>query len=219
MFMSKKLTLALVINATFISTTFASEQSDAKGFVEDAQGSVLFRTGFLNRDKKDGLSNDTSSTAQTAIFTLNSGFTQGPIGFAVGVVGDTSFKLGDNKNTGNQMIPRDDQGQPYDHWARGGGQVKARISNTTLTYGTQISELPVLASNTARLVPEYYTGLLLHSHEIKNLGLIAAKFTKNQWSNDISSDGQNLDRAIVLGATYKFNDHLNSVIIKIPVTK
>ena len=41
-----KLTLAVLINAVLISPTFASEQSDAKGFVEDAKGSVLFRTGL-----------------------------------------------------------------------------------------------------------------------------------------------------------------------------
>ncbi|WP_228731898.1 OprD family outer membrane porin, partial [Acinetobacter baumannii] len=53
----------------------------------------------------------------------------------------------------------------YDHWARGGGSVKARFSNTTVRYGTQVLDLPVLASNTARLVPEYFTGTLLTSHE------------------------------------------------------
>ncbi len=39
----------------------------------------------------------------------------------------------------------------YDHWARGGAYVKARVSNITATYGTQVLNLPVLASNTARL--------------------------------------------------------------------
>lgn len=48
----QQLTLALLINAALISTVYASEQSEAKGFVEDAEGSVLFRTGYINRDKK-----------------------------------------------------------------------------------------------------------------------------------------------------------------------
>lgn len=172
------------------------------------------RTGFLNRDKKDGLTNDTSSTAQTAIFDLQSGFTKGIVGFGVGVVGDASFKLGANNNTGNQMIPVDDRGFAYDHWARGGANVKARISNTTVTYGTQVSTLPVMASNQARLVPEYYTGVFIESNEIPNLNVVAGKFTKNQMSNQISTDkdvtGQGLDRAVVWGAKYKFNDQLNS---------
>ena len=211
---AKKLTLAVLINAALISSTYASEQSEAKGFVEDANGSVLFRTGFLNRDKKDGLTNDTSSTAQTAIFDLQSGFTKGVVGFGVGLVGDASFKLGANNNTGNQMIPVDDRGFAYDHWARGGANVKARISNTTVTYGTQVSTLPVMASNQARLVPEYYTGVFVESNEIPNLNVVAGKFTKNQMSNQISTDkdvtGQGLDRAVVWGAKYKFNDQVNT---------
>lgn len=216
MLKSKKLTLALLINAALISTAFASEQSESKGFVEDANGSVLFRTGYLNRDKKDGLTNDTSSAGQTAIVNLDSGFTKGVIGFGAGIIGDASFKLGKNGHTGNQMIPTHSQDNAdgtkdaYDHWARGGAYVKARVSNTTAKYGTQVSEIPVIASNTARLTPEYYTGLYIESNEIKDLTLVGGKFTKNQWSNDISSDQQGLDSAIFWGAKYTFNDDLKA---------
>ena len=209
MLKAQQLTLAVLVNAALISTAFASEQSEAQGFVEGAEGSVLFRTGYLNRDRKDGLS-DSSSAAQTAMFKLDSGFTKGVVGFGAGIIGDASFKLGENKHTGNQMIPTHNDGSAYDHWARGGAYVKARVSNTTATYGTQVSELPVLASNTARLVPEYYTGLYVESNEIKDLTLVGGKFTKNQWSNDINSDGQGLDSAIFWGAKYKFNDQVNA---------
>ena len=199
----QKLTLAILIQAALISTAYASEQSETKGFVEDASGSVLFRTGYISRDKTDYTDNlkgtretvkDTSSVAQTAIVKLDSGFTPGVVGFAVGLVADGSFKLGENKNAGNNMIPRETGindkgilekgiGDTYDHWARGGANVKARISNTTAVYGTQVLDLPVLASNTARLVPEYFTGTLINSREIDNVELIAGKFTKNQFSD------------------------------------
>jgi len=199
---AKKLTLAVLIQAALISTVYASEQSESKGFVEDAEGSVLFRTGYLSRDKKNGV-DDTSSFAQTAIVNLDSGYTQGLIGFGVGVVGDASFKLGENKHAGNGMIPREtglnSQGQltkgagdTYDHWTRGGANVKARVSNTDVRYGTQVLDLPVLASNTARLVPEYFDGFLVTSREIKGLELTAGKFTKNQYSDQINSDGNEL---------------------------
>ncbi|SEL96748.1 MULTISPECIES: OprD family outer membrane porin [unclassified Acinetobacter] len=211
----QKLSLAVLIQTALISTAFASEQSESKGFVEDAEGSVLFRTGFLHRDKKNGVE-DTSSAAQTAMVKIESGFTKGIVGFGVGVIGDASFKIGKNGHTGNQMIPVKDQlnsdgtKDAYDHWARGGAFIKARVSNTTATYGTQVSEIPVIASNTARLTPEYYTGLSIVSNEIENLSLYAGKFTKNQWSNEISSDEQELDRAVYWGAKYKFNDQLNT---------
>ncbi|MFV5481548.1 OprD family outer membrane porin [Acinetobacter towneri] len=217
MLQSKKLTLALLINAALVSTAFASEQSESKGFVEDANGSVLFRTGYLTRDYK-GVEpgDDTSSFAQTAIVKLDSGFTKGVVGFGAGIIGDASFKLGKNGHTGNGMIPThsknnaDGTKDAYDHWARGGAYVKARISNTTATYGTQVLDLPVLASNTARLVPEYFTGVLVQSNEIDNLNLVAGKFTENQYSSQINSDGNKLDRAVVWGAKYTFNDDLNA---------
>ena len=205
----QKLTLAILIQAALISTAYASEQSETKGFVEDASDSVLFRTGFLSRDKKNGVE-DTRSTAQTAIVKLDSGFTPGVIGFGAGIIGDASFKLGENAHAGNGMIPKNNDGSAYDHWVRGGGYVKARVSNTTATYGTQVLDIPVLASNTARLVPEYFTGVLLQSNEIKNLSLIAGKFTENQYSDQITTDGNELDQAIVWGGKYKFNDNLST---------
>ncbi|MBJ9723270.1 OprD family outer membrane porin [Acinetobacter calcoaceticus] len=210
---AQKLTLAVLISAAIISSAQASEQSEAKGFVEDANGSILFRTGYLTRDKKQG-AKDTSSVAQSAIINLESGFTPGIVGFGVGVVGDGSFKIGENNHAGNQMIPKNNDGSAYDHWGRGGGSVKARFSNTTVRYGTQVLDLPVLASNTGRMVPEYFTGTLLTSHEIKNLELVAGKFTKDQMSDQINTDadvyGHGLDRAIVWGGKYKFNDNLNA---------
>ena len=210
---AQKLTLAVLINAALISSVYASEQSEAKGFVEDAEGSVLFRTGFIDRDKKNGAA-DTRSTAQSAIFNLESGYTQGIVGFGIGAVGDGSFKIGDNNHAGNQMIPLHNDGSAYDHWARGGASVKARISNTEVRYGTQVLDLPVLASNTGRMVPEYFEGVLATSREIKNLELVAGKFTKDQMSDQINSDadvnGNGLDSAIVWGAKYKLNDQISA---------
>ncbi|KRI51272.1 OprD family outer membrane porin [Acinetobacter pittii] len=218
MLKAQKLTLAVLISAAIISSAQASEQSEAKGFVEDANGSILFRTGYISRDKTNYVNSnsgktvsvkDNSSFAQTAIVNIDSGFTKGIVGFGVGVVGDGSFKIGENKNAGNNMIPQHNDGSAYDHWARGGANVKARFSNTTVRYGTQVLDLPVLASNTARLVPEYFTGTLLTSHEIKDLEVVAGKFTKNQYSDQIATDQNGLDRAVVWGAKYKFDDQLN----------
>ncbi|OTG86284.1 OprD family outer membrane porin [Acinetobacter sp. ANC 3813] len=211
MLKTKKLSLALLVNAALISTAFASEQSESKGFVEDAEGSVLFRTGYIKRDKQDvNPGDDTSSFAQSAIVKLESGYTKGVVGFGVNVTGDASFKLGENKHAGNGMIPKHNDGSAYDHWARGGASVKARVSNTTVEYGTQVLDLPVLASNTARMVPEYFTGVLAKSREIENLELVAGKFTENQYSDQINTDGNHLDSAVVWGAKYKFDDQLNA---------
>src|SRR5690606_23680642 len=53
-------------------------------------------------------------------------------------------------------------------------------------------------------------GVLVTSNEIDNLSLTAGKFTKNQYSDQIDSDGNELDSAVVWGAKYKFSDALNA---------
>ncbi len=115
---AQKLTLAVLIQAALISTAYASEQSESKGFVEDAEGSVLFRTGYINRDKKAPGKKDQSSAAQSAIVKLESGFTQGGEGFGVNAVGDASFKLGENKNANNGMIPKHAPTRRKSKWGR-----------------------------------------------------------------------------------------------------
>lgn len=209
---AQKLTIAAMVQVLMISATYASEQSEAKGFVEDAHASVLFRNAWIYRDKKDPGVHDQSSWGQAAIADIDSGFTPGVVGFGLGLVGDFAFKIGDNKNSAQRMIPRySTDGSPYDQWGRGGANIKARISNTTVRYGTQIVELPVLQSNTgARLLPEYYTGTLLTSNEIKGLQVTAGHFTKNQYSDHIATDQGHLKRAVVYGAKYKFDDQLTA---------
>ena len=214
---STKILFATLIPTLLISNTYASEQSDAKGFVEDVTGSVLFRTGLNTRDKKNGKT-DQNSSGQSAIFKLDSGFTQGTIGFGVGILADGGFKIGDNAHAGTDMIPAKNDGAtdqfgnvtPRDHWIRGGGYVKARISNTTLTYGTQTVNSPVFASNLGRIAPEYYEGVSITSHEIENLELTAGKYTKNVRSGQVNSDANKLDKAVTWGAKYKINDQLNA---------
>lgn len=215
----KKLILATLVHSSLIASAHASEQSEAKGLVEDAQVSVLLRNGYIQRDKKNvapGI--DTSSWVQSVMLNAESGFTQGPVGFAAGVIGDFSFKLGDNRHAGNSMLALRNNGardannyvDPYDQWTRGGAYVKARVSNTTLTYGTQVLDIPVLASMTTRNTPEYFVGTLLQSREINNLELLAGKFTKNQLPEHIATDQNQLDRAYVWGAKYKFNEQLSA---------
>ena len=204
-----KLTLALLINAALLSTAYASEQSESKGFVEGEKTNILFRNGWIYRDRSAGR-HDLSSWGQTINAQYDSGFTQGTVGLGVGAVGSFAFKIGDNKHSGNQMIAHYNDGTPYDQWARGGANVKARISNTTAIYGTQILDLPVMGSNESRLTPEYFTGTLVKSNEIDNLSLTYGHFTKDQYSDQVSTDGNRLKRADVWGAQYKFNDALNA---------
>jgi len=219
MLKSQKMTLAVLIQMAFVSASYASEQSESKGFAEDSTATLTIRNGWIHREKLDKDVKDLhnqNSWAQGFIGSYESGFTQGVVGFGIGAVGDFAFKLGDNKYSGNDMLPhhskdgKPGKGKAYDQWSRGGASVKARISNTTIRYGRQLSELPVLQSNTkARLLPEYYTGTSLVSREIKGLEISLAHYTKDQFSDQIATDQNHLRRAVVYGAKYKVNDQLN----------
>lgn len=212
-----KLLLATLISTLIFSQTHASEQSESKGFIEDAKGSVLFRTAFNTRTKKNS-NRKLESSGQGAMFKIDSGFTQGPIGFGLGILADTGFKIGSNDRAGKDMIPSANKGAtnelgfitPKAHWLRGGGYVKARVSNTTVVYGTQTLDSPVLASGLGRIAPEYYTGVTITSHEIKNLELTLGKYTQNELPGQIGADDNQLDHALSWGAKYLINDHLNT---------
>lgn len=49
---STKLLFITLVPTLLMTNSYASEQSEVKGFIDDAEGSILFRTGLNTRDKK-----------------------------------------------------------------------------------------------------------------------------------------------------------------------
>ena len=84
--------LALAVSAAISLPALASEQSESKGFVEDASATLLLRNAYFNRDFKDGAA-DAKTWGQGFIGTFESGFTQGTIGFGVDAYGLLGVKL------------------------------------------------------------------------------------------------------------------------------
>jgi len=74
--------IALAVSAGTSQMALASQQSESKGFVEDASLDLLLRNTYYNRDYKDG-ADDVRSWGQGFITTFESGFTQGTIGVGV----------------------------------------------------------------------------------------------------------------------------------------
>lgn len=80
----------------------------------------------------------------------------------------------------------------------------------SLCQSTQTATSPIFASNLGCIAPEYYEGISITSHEIKNLELSAGKYTKNVHSGQISSNANTLDTAITWGAKYKINNQISA---------
>ena len=207
--------IALAVSAGTSQMALASQQSESKGFVEDASLDLLLRNTYYNRDYKDG-ADDVRSWGQGFITTFESGFTQGTIGVGVDAYGLLGVRLdGGRGYTYGAMFERDSNGDPERDLSQAGAAIKAQFSNTVIKYGNQFPSMPVLAYDDSRLLPESFTGTLITSNEIEGLELNAGRFTADSAMQTSSRDsvnylGQTLKSIDVVGGTYAFNDNLSA---------
>lgn len=201
----KSSVIAMAVAAGTSQMAIASQQSEAKGFVDGASLDLLLRHTYWNRDHADGV-DDVDTWAQGFITTFESGFTQGPVGFGVDAFGLLGVRLDGGQG---DMFPQDG-----DHWAddlsQAGAAVKAQFSNTVIKYGDQFTSLPVLASDDSRLLPESFTGTMITSNEIKNLELSAGHFTADSSMGSPNHDNVGLKSIDVFGGSYGFTDNLSA---------
>ena len=199
--------LALGILAA--TQAMADGQVDSKGFVEDSSLNVNLRNVYINRDYKGG-PQDRAEWGQGFIANYSSGYTQGTVGVGVDAFGLYAVRLdggrGKSGAGGIDFFKQDSSGKAADDLARFGGAVKFRISNTELKYGDQMPELPVLSYDNSRLLPETYTGTMITSKEIKDLTLVAGRFTAQTRKSAEGRDSGDLKSINVYGGSYKFTD-------------
>jgi imipenem/basic amino acid-specific outer membrane pore len=164
---------------------FVSDQSEAKGFVDDAKLNLLVRNYYFNRDNKDG-ARDVKDWTQGIWGNFSSGYTEGTVGVGVDAFGYLAVKLDGGDGTsgsGNMSRGAADPNDPReirhanDSQGKAGGAIKARISKTELKFGEQQpSTAPVFAIGGSRILPQTATGFQLQSSEVKDLDLEAGHF-------------------------------------------
>lgn len=191
-------------------SAFASDQSDSKGFVEDSKFTINARNFYLNRDNRASGATRSYGEEWAQGFTgiLESGFTQGTVGFGVGAIGMYGQKLdtgGGRFGGGTSLLEYDSDGAK-DNYSKGGGVFKMRISNTVLKYGTQTSTIPVLYTNDGRLLPQTLDGLSISSKEVKNLRIDAGHFTSLTGINQSNRDSVGMTAVDYLGGVYNFKE-------------
>lgn len=214
--------IALAVAAGTTQMAFASNQSESKGFVEDSSLNLLLRNTYWNRDYNKG-KNDAKAWGQGFIGTFESGFTQGTVGVGVDAFGLLGLKLdggagtaGDRNMAGllNAENTPNSKGvlPPQDEWSKAGAAVKLRVSNTVLKYGNQMPNLPVLAYDDSRLLPQSFTGTMVTSSEIEGLELNAGHFTAESGMAYSDRDSGELKSIDVLGGSYAFSDNLSAAL-------
>ena len=203
--------IALAVAAGTSQMALASQQSESKGFVEDASLDLLLRNTYWNRDFREGGINDAKPWAQGFIATFESGFTQGTIGVGVDAFGLLGVRLdgGRGSNFG-QMFEFESDGHPERDVAQAGAAIKAQFSNTVVKYGDQMPMMPVLAYDDSRVLPQSFTGTLITSSEIEGLELNAGRFTSESSMASSSRDDAALKSIDVFGGSYQFTDGLSA---------
>lgn len=201
--------------ALFSATALGAlpQVSFAAGFMEDAKATLGLRNFYINRNFVDPANPQSKAEEWTQSFILDarSGFTEGPIGFGVDVLGMWSVKLDGGGGTyGTGLLPRHDDGRPADDYGRLAVAGKARISKTELKIGEWMPVLPILRSDDGRSLPQTFRGGQVTSNEIAGLTLYGGQFRGNSPRNDASMEdmiygGAASDRFNFVGGEYKFN--------------
>ncbi|KJJ61202.1 porin, partial [Pseudomonas sp. 10B238] len=143
-------------------------------FLDDSKASAELRNFYMNRDfRQSGASQSKADEwAQGFILKMESGYTEGPVGFGVDALGLLGVKLDSSPDrSGTGILQRDSSGQPSDDYGTAGLTAKAKMSNTTLHVGTLQPIIPVVMRNDSRLLPSIFRGGWLQSKEIEGLTL------------------------------------------------
>ncbi|WP_347926917.1 OprD family porin [Pseudomonas helvetica] len=207
-------------------------QSQASGFIEDSSVKVESRTVYFNRDFRDGhTSNEQGASkrdesAQGFILNLQSGYTEGTVGFGVDALGMLGLKLDSSPDSSNSgLLPSTGENPrgSKDQYAKLGLTAKVRVSQSVLKYGALLPDLPLLKYNDGRLLPTMFNGAMLTSKEFKDLTFTAARLDK--YTARDSTDAQDIrvhcknkryacnvtaDHFDMYGIDYKINERLTA---------
>ncbi|CAB1400775.1 MULTISPECIES: OprD family porin [Pseudomonas] len=191
---------------TPVTVNEKSAQAEATGFLEGQSISGSTRNWYANEQlkrggkfayRKNGQSNETDrriNWVQGTIIKYNSGFTEGTVGFSTEVAAYNAIALerdrenlasnnggapGTRPGAGNNRTLTKEGGDAQGQWSKVGlANVKARISNTTLTAGRMNFSSPQVDVIGNRPLPSSFEGIALHSEELNNLSFDLATFDR-----------------------------------------
>lgn len=146
----------------------------AAGFVEDSHGTLTLRNYYLDRDyKDDGAKTAAREWAQGFIMNMESGFTEGTVGFGLDVRGLLGVKLDSSPDrSGTELLPVSaSDKRAADDYSRLAPTAKLRFAQTTVKTGDVSIFLPFAFASPSRLLPQTFRGTTLSSKDIDGLTL------------------------------------------------
>lgn len=200
------MSVEIAMNKTIISVAAAAviigsiiPPADASGFIEESKSSLDMRNFNFRRDFPDTDNANQNEWAQSFILRMESGFTEGPVGFGVDVLGMVVLNLDSNAtaarnghavrpSTGLSLVDKE-TGEAEDEYSKLGLTAKARVSKSVLKMGTLLPRYPVLGYSDSRMVPQTFRGSALTFQEVDHLTVDALRITqvKNRNSSDLKT--------------------------------
>ncbi|WP_439887088.1 OprD family porin [Pseudomonas sp. MBLB4123] len=170
----RKTTLALAIAAGTLSLSPLAQAE----FIKDSKASLEARNFYFNRDFRQD-SRPTPSQAkqeewaQGFILRMESGYTEGTVGFGLDAIGMLGFKLdsGDGTAGSGLLVPDQSSGGSQDYSSDLAVAAKVKASKSTLRAGSMQFKNMAIASSDSRLTPQVFKGGHLVSQEIDGLTL------------------------------------------------
>jgi hypothetical protein len=158
-------------------------------FIDGSSATLNARNYAINRDFSDIVGANPQSMAQEwaqgFILNLESGYSEGPVGFGADALGLLGVKLDSGSGRSNTgLLPVGEDGEAADDYSRLGLTGKMRISNSELKVGELQPNVPVLASSDIRLLPPSFQGLSVSSGEVAGLTLQAAHLNSTSLRNE-----------------------------------
>ncbi|WP_417661372.1 OprD family porin [Pseudomonas sp.] len=205
-----------------VSTALLAPTAQAE-FFKDSSGTLTANNIYLNRDFREGTGqNKREEWAQGFIFNIQSGYTEGTVGFGVDALGMLGLKLDSSPDrTGTGLLPTHDDGRAADDYSHLGLTGKVKVSATELKIGTLMPELPTLKTNDSRILPQTFEGGLITSKDISNLTFTGGRIDEvkdrdSSNNEDLALNNKNrrfasaatADHLTLAGADYQFTDRI-----------
>lgn len=161
-------------------------------FIDDTKASLELRNFYYNRDfRNEGASQSKRDEwAQGFILNVQSGFTEGTVGFGVDAQGLLGLKLDSSPDrTGSGLLAFDSQRNVEDEYGKFTLTAKARLGKSELRLGGISPLMPLLWSNNSRLLPQVFRGGSLVSNDVDSLTVSAIRVNavKQRNSTDFES--------------------------------
>ncbi|MHA6476730.1 OprD family porin [Stutzerimonas sp. KH-1] len=212
-----------------LGATLAIPTMAQAAFIEDTKAGLELRNFYFNRDiREDSGQSKLEEWGQGFLLRVESGYTEGTVGFGVDALGLQGVKLYSSEDTaGTGLMPSAYNNEAPDDWSSLGLTAKAKVSKSILKVGTLQPKNMAISSSDSRLLPQTFQGAQIVSNEIDGLTLDAGYLNRANHRNSTNNeplayggkaaaageaaiDATDVDDFVFAGGSYKLTNDLTA---------